>query len=45
MKDEMSIVITFSEEDLKYIGMKFDIEDKEDLYQAVWEMISTYMEM
>ena len=45
MRDEMNIVITFSEEDLNYIGIKFDIENKEDLYQAVWEMINTYMEM
>lgn len=42
---EMSIVITFTEEDLQCIRNKFDISDKEDLYQAVWEMINTYLEM
>ena len=45
MKEEMQIVITFNEEDLSYIREKFEIENKEDLYNAVWEMINTYMEI
>lgn len=45
MKEEMQIVMTFNEEDLNYIREKFEIEDKEDLYNAVWEMINTYMEI
>lgn len=45
MKEEMQIVMTFNEEDLNYIREKFEIENKEDLYNAVWEMINTYMEI
>ena len=37
--------MTFNEEDLNYIREKFEIENKEDLYNAVWEMINTYMEI
>lgn len=44
MKD-VTIQITFTEDDIKILQEKFDIKDKEDLYQAVWEMINTYMEM
>lgn len=43
--DEMSIQITFTEDDLEWMCEKFDIEDETDLYNAVWECISTYMEM
>ena len=42
---DIELKFTFTEEDIKYIKTKFDIEDKEDLYNAVWEMISTYMEL
>lgn len=44
MKD-ITIQITFTKDDITYLQEKFDIKDKEDLYQAVWEMINTYMEM
>lgn len=43
--DEMSIRITFTEDDLEYLRRKFDIDDETDLENAVWECISTYMEM
>ena len=43
--DEITLQITFTKEDIDEIKTKFDINDKEDLYQAVWEMIGTYMEM
>lgn len=43
--DDTTIKITFTRDDIECIQSKFDIEDKEDLYEAVWEMISTYMEM
>ena len=43
--DEMTIQITFSSEELEYHRTKFDIENKEDLYAAVMECVSTYMEM
>ncbi len=43
--EEMTIQITFTIDDINYLKTKFDIDDKEDLYQAVWEMINTYMEM
>lgn len=42
---ETTIQFTFTEDDIKCLQEKFDIENKEDLYQAVWEMINTYMEM
>jgi len=45
MEKEMSIVMTFSEDDLNCIREKFEIENNEDLYNAVWEMINTYMEL
>ena len=42
---EATIQITFTIDDINYLKTKFDIDDQEDLYQAVWEMINTYMEM
>ena len=42
---ETTIQITFTEDDIDYLKTKFDIDDKEDLYEAVCEMINTYMEM
>lgn len=44
MKD-ITIQITFTEDDITRLQEKFDIEDEKDLRQAVWEMINTYMEM
>lgn len=41
----MTIQISFTEEDLAFLREKFDIFDSEDLYNAVWECISTYMEL
>ena len=43
--DDTTIQITFTKDDIAYLREKFDIEDKEDLYEAVWEMIGTYMEI
>ena len=43
--EETTIQITFTEDDINCLKTKFDIDDKEDLYRAVWEMINTYMEM
>lgn len=39
----MSIQMTFTEDDIERMRRKFDIEDENDLYSAVWECISTYM--
>ena len=44
MKD-IELKFTFTEETIECIKTKFDIENEEDLYDAVWEMISTYMEL
>lgn len=41
----MEIKLKFDEDTLDYIKTKFDIDNEEDLSDAVWEMISTYMEM
>ena len=41
----MEIKLTFTEDDLAYMRTKFEINDMEDLLSAVWECISTYMEM
>lgn len=44
MKDT-TIQMTFTEDDINYLREKFNIKDKEDLYEAVLEMINTYMEI
>ena len=41
----MQITLDFSGENIAWLKTKFDIESKNDLMQAVWECISTYMEM
>lgn len=43
--EEMVITMTFTPEDLAYLREKFFIDDKQDLLDAVWECISTYMEL
>ena len=42
---EITLQMTFTEDDLKNMRTKFDIESKEDLYQALWECVNTYLEM
>ena len=42
---DTTIQITLTEDDIAALQTKFDIEDKEDIYQAIWEMINTYIEM
>jgi len=37
--------LLFTDAYVDYIKTKFDINDAEDLEDAVWEMINTYMEM
>lgn len=37
--------IYFSKEDIEYIKQKFDIENEDDLRRAVYECVSTYMEL
>lgn len=39
------VQITFTMDDIEWMRQKFDIKDKEDLTAAVWECISTYMEL
>ena len=39
-----SVILGFSSEDIEYISSKFEINTKQDLLDAVIEMISTYME-
>jgi len=41
----MTIQITVSKEQLDWLRKKFDISNEEDLTDAVWECISTYMEL
>ena len=41
----MQIQLTFTDDDIEYLKEKFDIENKEDLVEAVWECVSTYMEL
>ena len=43
--EETTIQIIFTIDDINYLKIKFDIDDKEAFYQALWEMINTYMEM
>ena len=42
-EESMRIVMTFSQHDLNLLRTKYDIEDKEDLYYAIWDMINTYI--
>ena len=44
-KYPMTVELTFSKEDIKCLRTKFDIDDKEDLIDAIMECITTYMEM
>ncbi len=41
----MTVQLTFSDSELNWLREKFDIDNKEDLTAAVWECVSTYMEM
>jgi hypothetical protein len=41
----MTVQLTFYENDLDELRRKFEIENEEDLSAAVWECISTYMEL
>jgi len=43
--EEMTIQLTFTADELEYLREKFDINSKQDLIEAVYECISTYMEM
>lgn len=41
----MTVTLNFSLDNLEYLRGKFKIEDKEDLLDAIYECISTYMEL
>lgn len=41
----MTITLNFSPDNLSYLREKFEIEDKEDLLDAIYECITTYMEL
>lgn len=41
----ITVSLYFSDDNLDYLREKFDIEDKEDLLQCIYECISTYMEL
>lgn len=41
----ITVQLSFSEEEINWLKSKFDINSKEDLASAVWECISTYMEL
>jgi hypothetical protein len=41
----MTVQLTFSDSELNWLREKFVIETDDDLIDAVWECISTYMEM
>lgn len=45
VNNEMEIQMTFTDDDIEWLRSKFEIHDKEDLYMAVWECITTYMEL
>lgn len=44
-KYPVTIELTFTKEDVKWLREKFDIQTKEDLIDTIWECIGTYMEM
>lgn len=41
----LTITLNFSPENLVYLKEKFEINDLEDLENAIYECIDTYMEM
>ena len=41
----VTILLNFDKDDIKWLRTKFDIKSKEDLVTAVWECITTYMEL
>lgn len=43
--ENMSVTLSFNEEGLNAIRKKFEIKNENDLYDAVIEMISTYLEL
>lgn len=43
--DGMTVTLNFSPDNLKYLREKFEIENKEDLLNAIYECINTYMEL
>lgn len=43
---ETTIQITFTEDDIKALENKCgEIKDKQDLYNSVWEAITTFLEL
>ena len=41
----MTVSLYFDKDNIAYLKKKFDIEDKESLLDAIYECISTYMEL
>lgn len=41
----MEITLFFNEDDMEYLREKFNIDNVDDLKLAIFECISTYMEM
>lgn len=44
-KDEMTVTLNFDSDALDYLREKFEINDKSDLIDFIYECINTYMEM
>lgn len=43
--DSVNVNICMSQDYIEYMREKFDIENEDDLISAIWECISTYMEL
>ena len=41
----LTVTLNFSPENIEYLKEKFEINDLEDLENAIYECIDTYMEM
>lgn len=41
----MEVTLVFSENDIDYLREKFEINDVDDLKDAIFECVSTYMKM
>lgn len=41
----MEVTLVFSKNDIDYLREKFEINDVDDLKDAIFECVSTYMEM
>lgn len=45
MDGGITVTLHFDEDNIRYLQSKFDITNQEDLLNAIYECVDTYMEM